>query len=40
MLVEIIGDQLYYQTLDEKGATVDSGSIRRRESDPPNAPKK
>ncbi len=32
MLVEIIGDQMYFQTIDEKGRTIDSGSIRRREA--------
>jgi predicted MPP superfamily phosphohydrolase len=33
MLVEIDGDQLYFQTIDEKGQTVDSGSFKRREAD-------
>jgi hypothetical protein len=31
MLVEIAGDQLHFQTLDENGKTVDSGVIPRRE---------
>ena len=30
MLMEIVGDELYFQTLDEDGKTVDSGLIRRR----------
>ena len=34
MLVEIVADQMYYQTIDEKGRTVDSGSVRRREAAP------
>jgi 3',5'-cyclic AMP phosphodiesterase CpdA len=29
MLVEIAGDDMYYQTLSEKGGTIDSGSIHR-----------
>src|SRR6185295_20254182 len=29
MLIEINGDDLFYQTINEKGQTVDSGSIRR-----------
>lgn len=31
MLVEIAGDQLYFQTISRTGETVDSGSIDRRE---------
>jgi hypothetical protein len=31
MLVEIAGDVMYFQTLSETGATVDSGAIRRPE---------
>ena len=30
MLMEIVGDELYFQTLNETGKTVDSGVIRRR----------
>ena len=30
MLVEISGDELFYQTISRTGATVDSGVIRRR----------
>jgi predicted phosphodiesterase len=29
MLVELAGDDLYYQTLSEKGVTIDSGSVHR-----------
>jgi hypothetical protein len=29
MLVEIVGDELYFQTLNHKGVTLDVGSIRR-----------
>jgi 3',5'-cyclic AMP phosphodiesterase CpdA len=29
MLVEIDGDELYYQAIDEKGTTMDAGSVRR-----------
>ena len=29
MLVEIVGDDLYYQTLSETGKTIDSGSVHR-----------
>jgi len=29
MLVEIVGDELYFQTINGKGATIDTGSIRR-----------
>jgi predicted phosphodiesterase len=29
MLIEIVGDELYYQAINEKGTTLDSGSIRR-----------
>jgi 3',5'-cyclic AMP phosphodiesterase CpdA len=31
MLIEIVGDEMYFQTLDENGKTIDSGAIRRRE---------
>lgn len=34
MLVEIAGDQMYFQTITRTGATVDSGVIRRREVRP------
>jgi predicted phosphodiesterase len=33
MLMEIVGDELYFQTIDEDGKTVDSGVIRRRVDD-------
>jgi len=29
MLVEIAGDQMHYQTINQKGATIDSGSVVR-----------
>jgi len=29
MLVEIAGDELYFQTINDKGVTIDTGSIRR-----------
>jgi len=29
MLVEIAGDELYFQTINDKGVTIDAGSIRR-----------
>jgi hypothetical protein len=32
MVVEIVGDDLHFQTLDADGRTVDSGTIRRREA--------
>jgi hypothetical protein len=31
MLIEIAGDEMFFQTLDENGKTVDSGVIVRRE---------
>ena len=31
MLIEISGDEMYFQTLDENGKSIDSGVIRRRE---------
>jgi predicted phosphodiesterase len=31
MLIEIAGDELYFQTISDKGQTVDSGTIRRVE---------
>jgi len=37
MLVEIAGDELYFQTINDKGVTIDAGSIRRagdRPADP------
>ena len=30
MLVEIDGDELYFQTISRNGLTVDSGSLRRQ----------
>jgi hypothetical protein len=38
MGVEITGDELYFQTISEKGATVDSGVIRRPTRDKPPTP--
>jgi hypothetical protein len=29
MLMEIVGDELFFQTINEKGATIDVGSVRR-----------
>ena len=29
MLVEIAGDELFFQTINDKGMTLDTGSIRR-----------
>jgi hypothetical protein len=29
MMMEIAGDQLYFQTVSSKGVTVDSGTIER-----------
>jgi hypothetical protein len=29
MLVEIVGDEMYFQTITDKGTTIDTGSIRR-----------
>jgi len=29
MLVEIVGDEMYFQTINNKGATLDAGSIKR-----------
>lgn len=29
MLVEIVGDEMYFQTISDKGATLDAGSVRR-----------
>jgi predicted phosphodiesterase len=29
MLMEIVGDELFFQTINEKGSTIDAGSIRR-----------
>jgi len=37
MLAEITGDELYFQTIDEKGQTVDAGSIRRAGDVKPNS---
>ena len=35
MLVEIVGDEMFFQTIDDKGATLDTGSIRRAGDVPP-----
>jgi predicted phosphodiesterase len=32
MLVEIVGDEMHFQTIDAEGKTIDSGVIRRREA--------
>ena len=29
MLVEIVGDEMYFQTINDKGTTLDTGSVRR-----------
>lgn len=29
MLVEIVGDEMYYQAINDKGVTIDGGSVRR-----------
>ena len=29
MLMEIAGDELFFQTINEKGQTIDAGSVRR-----------
>jgi 3',5'-cyclic AMP phosphodiesterase CpdA len=31
MVIEIAGDQMHFQTIDENGKTIDSGAIKRRE---------
>jgi 3',5'-cyclic AMP phosphodiesterase CpdA len=31
MVIEIAGDQMHFQTLDENGKTIDSGAVKRRE---------
>jgi 3',5'-cyclic AMP phosphodiesterase CpdA len=36
MLVEIAGDEMSYQTLDERGRTVDAGVVHRRETTTPS----
>jgi predicted MPP superfamily phosphohydrolase len=38
MLVEVAGDELYFQTLSRVGATIDSGMIRRTVQTPAAAP--
>jgi predicted MPP superfamily phosphohydrolase len=38
MLVEVTGDELYFQTLSRVGATIDSGMIRRTVQTPAAAP--
>jgi predicted phosphodiesterase len=40
MIVEIAGDELYFQTIESKGQTIDSGVIKRREVAPVTAPVK
>ena len=29
MLMEIVGDELFFQTINQKGVTLDTGSIKR-----------
>jgi predicted phosphodiesterase len=36
MLIEIVGDELYFQTINDKGMTIDAGSIRRAGDVRPN----
>jgi len=36
MLVEIVGDEMFFQTIDDKGTTLDTGSIRRVGAAQPN----
>ena len=36
MVAEIVGDELYFQTISEKGVTLDAGSIRRAGTVQPN----
>jgi predicted phosphodiesterase len=40
MIVEIVGNELYFQTIESKGQTIDSGVIKRREVAPASAPVK
>jgi hypothetical protein len=37
MLVEIVGDELFFQTISDKGTTLDAGSIRRAGTVQPNS---
>jgi len=36
MLAEIVGDEMYYQAINDKGVTLDAGSIRRAGNVDPN----
>ena len=36
MLAEIVGDEMYFQTINHKGVTIDTGSIRRAGTVAPN----
>jgi hypothetical protein len=36
MLAEIVGDELYFQAINDKGVTLDAGSIRRAGKVDPN----
>ena len=36
MLAEIVGDEMYFQTINDKGVTLDAGSIRRAGKVDPN----
>jgi hypothetical protein len=35
MLVEIAGDELFFQAISRQGTTVDKGTIRRRDASKP-----
>jgi hypothetical protein len=35
MLVEILGDQLFFDTMSKRGQIVDGGTVTRRETDAP-----
>jgi hypothetical protein len=36
MLLEITGDELYFQAINDKGTTIDTGSVRRAGQAAPN----
>jgi hypothetical protein len=36
MVAEIVGDELYFQAISDKGVTLDAGSIRRAGTVAPN----
>jgi hypothetical protein len=39
MLVEVVGDELYFQAINHKGTTIDAGSVRRVGEVAPNPAK-